>query len=111
MIRTVVAASVDRVWQLQLAPPPGQPEHNVATPVQAQDSYYVKGRNAVAARAAERHPGHAKNVILFIGDGMGISTITAARIYAGQSQGARWRELSARDGEAAVLGVLEDLHA
>lgn len=29
----------------------------------------------------------AKNVILFIGDGMGISTITAARIYAGQQQG------------------------
>ncbi len=29
----------------------------------------------------------AKNVILFIGDGMGISTITAARIYAGQKLG------------------------
>ncbi len=30
---------------------------------------------------------HAKNVILFIGDGMGVSTITAARIFDGQSQG------------------------
>lgn len=29
----------------------------------------------------------ARNVILFIGDGMGISTITAARIYAGQKLG------------------------
>ena len=29
----------------------------------------------------------AKNVILFLGDGMGISTITAARIFAGQQQG------------------------
>ncbi|MFM7349516.1 MAG: alkaline phosphatase [Erythrobacter sp.] len=29
----------------------------------------------------------AKNVILFIGDGMGISTITAARIYEGQKRG------------------------
>ncbi len=29
----------------------------------------------------------AKNVILFIGDGMGISTVTAARIYAGQANG------------------------
>ena len=28
----------------------------------------------------------AKNVILFIGDGMGISTITASRIFEGQSQ-------------------------
>ncbi len=29
----------------------------------------------------------AKNVILFIGDGMGVSTITAARIFDGQSKG------------------------
>ena len=29
----------------------------------------------------------AKNVILFIGDGMGISTVTAARIFDGQSKG------------------------
>jgi len=32
-------------------------------------------------------PKKAKNVILFIGDGMGISTITAARIYEGQKRG------------------------
>jgi alkaline phosphatase len=31
--------------------------------------------------------GHAKNVIIFIGDGMGMSTITAARIYKGQLAG------------------------
>ena len=31
--------------------------------------------------------GVAKNVILFLGDGMGISTITAARIFEGQSRG------------------------
>jgi alkaline phosphatase len=30
---------------------------------------------------------HAKNVILFIGDGMGITTITAARIFDGQRKG------------------------
>lgn len=33
------------------------------------------------------HPAHAKNVILFVGDGMGISTVTAARIYEGQKRG------------------------
>lgn len=37
--------------------------------------------------AAVSEPKKAKNVILFIGDGMGISTITAARIYAGQKLG------------------------
>ena len=31
--------------------------------------------------------GKAKNIILFVGDGMGISTITAARILAGQLEG------------------------
>ena len=32
-------------------------------------------------------PRKAKNVILFIGDGMGVSTVTAARIFDGQSRG------------------------
>lgn len=36
----------------------------------------------------------AKNVILFIGDGMGISTITAARIYEGQKRGMTGEENS-----------------
>lgn len=43
--------------------------------------------SASAAPIPEKAPKKAKNVILFIGDGMGISTITAARIYAGQKQG------------------------
>ncbi|MEL7445384.1 MAG: alkaline phosphatase [Pseudomonadota bacterium] len=41
----------------------------------------------VAMAAQTPAPAKAKNVILFIGDGMGISTITAARIYAGQKRG------------------------
>jgi alkaline phosphatase len=70
---------------------------SVPAPVQSADSYYVKGHNAVAARAVERSPKKAKNVILFIGDGMGISTITAARIYAGQKKGL--------DGESYQLAM------
>ncbi len=70
---------------------------SVPAPVQSADSYFVKGHNAVAARAAERSPKKAKNVILFIGDGMGISTITAARIYAGQRKGL--------DGESYQLAM------
>lgn len=34
-----------------------------------------------------KNPRKAKNVILFVGDGMGVSTITAARILAGQLDG------------------------
>jgi len=40
-----------------------------------------------AASKVVTESGKAKNVILFVGDGMGISTITAARILAGQLQG------------------------
>lgn len=53
---------------------------------------YVPTASDLAARdaaisAEQAAPKKAKNVILFIGDGMGISTITAARIYAGQKRG------------------------
>lgn len=57
------------------------------TPVQATDTYYQSAKAEIDARIAARDPGKAKNVILFIGDGMGVSTITAARIFAGQMQG------------------------
>ncbi len=70
---------------------------DVATPVQAGDSYYVKASAAVKGRAAERAPKKAKNVILFVGDGMGVTTITAARIYAGQLKGI--------DGESYQLAM------
>jgi alkaline phosphatase len=47
------------------------------------------GGNAPLASVSQpvATPAKAKNVILFIGDGMGISTITAARIYDGQKRG------------------------
>ena len=41
-----------------------------------------------AGTAADRdEPAAARNVILFIGDGMGVSTVTATRIFDGQSRG------------------------
>lgn len=39
-----------------------------------------------------KSPGPARNVILFIGDGMGVSTVTAARIFDGQSRGEKGEE-------------------
>ncbi|MAP95749.1 MAG: alkaline phosphatase [Ponticaulis sp.] len=56
-------------------------------PLQAEDSYYETASGRVTAREALRPAGSAKNVIIFVGDGMGVSTITAGRIYAGQKQG------------------------
>jgi alkaline phosphatase len=41
--------------------------------------------DAIKAASNSRRP--AKNIILFVGDGMGVSTVTAARIYDGQLKG------------------------
>ena len=46
-----------------------------------------QGANAVAARAQQAvNTRQAKNIILLIGDGMSIATLTAGRIYEGQQQ-------------------------
>jgi len=56
--------------------------------VSAADAYYKAGEAALAKQmAVVPNTGKAKNVILFLGDGMGISTVTAGRIYDGQQKG------------------------
>ena len=47
---------------------------------------------AAAAHANATRPAHAKNVIVFLGDGMSITTITAARILDGQRKGGSGEE-------------------
>ncbi len=66
----------------------------VAVPAQTADdaaetrAWLDSGRQAVrAARADKPIRRKARNVILFVGDGMGVSTVTAARILAGQRKG------------------------
>ncbi len=55
---------------------------------QQTDPYYAHGvARLKTALALQPNTSKAKNVILFIGDGMGISTVTAARIYDGQQKG------------------------
>lgn len=62
-------------------------EHGGRAPRTAED-WFVAGRQALQARHSAPKPvTRARNVILFIGDGMGISTVTAARILAGQMAG------------------------
>lgn len=55
--------------------------------VQSQSTWFVDAQQAVAAKAASVNGTRAKNVILFVGDGMGVSTLTAARILEGQMAG------------------------
>lgn len=55
----------------------------VLTP-QAGDPYFVAAAERLAQTPSNER---ARNVIIFIGDGMGVSTVTAARIFAGQRAG------------------------
>ena len=65
---------------------------------QAGDPYFGLARSTLDARLREiANTGRARNVILFVGDGMGIATLTAARIYEGQRRGA--------DGESNRLAL------
>lgn len=60
--------------------PVGRPE--------SRETWKKDGWNAIdRAKNQKVFKGPAKNVILFIGDGMGVSTLTAARIFEGQQKG------------------------
>lgn len=62
---------------------------------ESREEWYEAGRAAVEkAKHLKQHNGRAKNVILFVGDGMGVSTVTAARILEGQLRGQSGEENS-----------------
>ncbi|AKH69259.1 alkaline phosphatase [Spongiibacter sp. IMCC21906] len=81
-----------------------EPASNTAAPAAIvqnalTNTWYRAGHhsvnNSMMTRANSNHKrGEAKNIILFIGDGMGISTLTAARIFQGQQQGKSGEENS-----------------
>lgn len=54
-----------------------------------RDYWYsqAKGHIEDILTARRASNGYAKNVILFVGDGMGVSTVTAGRILKGQREG------------------------
>ncbi|ESQ78599.1 alkaline phosphatase [Asticcacaulis sp. YBE204] len=73
------------------------PMSAIAQTVPDKTSPYYAAQKAAVEAALKRAPntGRAKNVILFIGDGMGINSVTAGRIFAGQMKG--------KDGASYVL--------
>jgi len=75
---------------------PGQIANNMDTlPAHQRNSdWYRIGEEHVAARQMGDSLPRTTNVILFIGDGMGISTVTAARILDGQRKGMSGEENS-----------------
>ena len=87
LLAAVIAASaVSSVAQAA----PAVPAH------QAENAWFSDAESSVMTKSSMDLPSaNAKNVILFVGDGMGISTLTAARILKGQKQG--------QDGEEGYL--------
>ena len=63
-------------------------------PAHQKNSVWFKEANdSIALKEKTMNtPKTAKNVILFVGDGMGISTLTAARIFEGQAMGMQGEE-------------------
>lgn len=64
-----------------------------ATAGETPQEWYSEGRATILeAEALEPIKTPARNVILFVGDGMGISTVTAGRIFEGQLRGGSGEE-------------------
>jgi len=64
----------------------------VVPDAQKNSSWFNQGQTAIQKQLALTSQTKAKNVILFVGDGMGVSTITAGRIFAGQKLGGTGEE-------------------
>lgn len=66
---------------------PGNEERN--SYLSSDMSFWLKSGQETLHRilAHRNNENRAKNVIIFIGDGMGLSTITSGRIYVGQLNG------------------------
>ena len=92
-------------------------DNNAVTKLSAADipnnthnSWYIDGTNNIAQSKVNFQQindtrGAAKNVILFVGDGMGISTVTAARILAGQQKGLQGEEHTLSFGNFPFSGL------
>uniref|UniRef100_A0A3B4WDF2 Alkaline phosphatase n=1 Tax=Seriola lalandi dorsalis TaxID=1841481 RepID=A0A3B4WDF2_SERLL len=67
--------------------------------LEKEPAYWDAQARATLDAALKLHPRNhrAKNIILFLGDGMGVSTVSAARILRGQMEGA--------SGEETVLAM------
>ncbi|WP_078083061.1 alkaline phosphatase [Microbulbifer mangrovi] len=77
---------------------------------QRASHWFSEGEEALqraATRPINNQRGSAKNIILFVGDGMGISTVTAARILAGQQQGLAGEEYQLSFEQFPYAGLIK----
>ena len=83
------SASAPNAVHAAVAPPIATPAIDVPTVAHPDGETAAWWYRAGAARAAANGAmsGHARNVILFLGDGMSLPTVAAARILEGQRNG------------------------
>ena len=75
------------------APISPAPAAAASSSVETKETFFARGRAEVDFNARiTPNKRKAKNVILFLGDGMGVTTITAARILDGQMKGMKFGE-------------------
>ncbi len=60
---------------------------DVIPDIQKNSQWFSDAQGVITEKSASTALNSAKNVILFVGDGMGVSTLTAARIRQGQLEG------------------------
>ncbi|WP_066960158.1 alkaline phosphatase [Microbulbifer sp. Q7] len=110
---TLAACSDNNSTPAPDAPAP-QPEPEapglVLPDAQRSSDWYKNGAAAIASArdvTINNDRGAARNVILFVGDGMGISTVTAARILAGQLQGQSGEEYQLSFEKMPFAGLIK----
>jgi alkaline phosphatase len=87
LVRKLVAASVAATFAAGAVAPVFAAPPTTGGAESVQD-WYDNGQKFVAdSKKVFANARKAKNVILFVGDGMGVSTVTAARILDGQMKG------------------------
>jgi alkaline phosphatase len=96
--RSLAAAALVSAAGMAVAAPatpvqPGVAAAPARTRAESPDSWRESGQRTLAElQRAALAPTGARNVILFVGDGMGVATVTAARILDGQQRGASGEE-------------------
>jgi alkaline phosphatase len=93
LIRPVTAALVTAlVSACATVEPVPERSGSIAADETSPAFWQARAEAALARQRVGSPPPPARNVILFIGDGMGVSTVTAARILAGQLEGGSGEE-------------------
>jgi len=92
VLAAILVSSLALGCQSTPAPPPASAVASSSS-VETKETFFARGRAEVDFNARiQPDKRKAKNVILFLGDGMGVTTITAARILEGQMKGMKFGE-------------------